>query len=154
MISVLVAFLAGGGLGAYAWQALGPGFAPAQDPAAAPSDAPGKPASARIEFELGKTTVALGLPPGERPRYLMIAPVVVFSFTDPKVIDGVEKDPLPGAAAVLRDGFVEYLSQLHLREAEGSAGIVRIRSELLRRARALYPENDVREVLLQDFLVQ
>ena len=58
------------------------------------------------------------------------------------------------AASVLRDSYVEYLSQLKLSEVEGSAGMSTIRAELLRRARALYPKDAIKEVLLQDFLVQ
>lgn len=52
------------------------------------------------------------------------------------------------------DQFQAYLRELRLEDLRGSSGIYRLKIELMSRVRAAAPEIKVRDVLLQEFLVQ
>lgn len=54
----------------------------------------------------------------------------------------------------IRDAFQHYLRQLSERDLSGSIGIVRLKSELLRRARAVTESDAPQEVLIADIIVQ
>ena len=54
----------------------------------------------------------------------------------------------------LRDAYQNYLRQLTERDLNGSIGIVRLKSELLRRARAVAESDAPQEVLIADLIVQ
>lgn len=52
------------------------------------------------------------------------------------------------------DNFQVYLRELRIEDLEGSAGIYRLREELLRRVRAAAAPIEVRDILFQEMLVQ
>ncbi len=54
----------------------------------------------------------------------------------------------------LRDSFQEYLRQLNENDLQGSIGLVRLKSELLRRARAISDSDAPQEFLIADLIVQ
>lgn len=54
----------------------------------------------------------------------------------------------------IRDAFQHYLRQLTERDLSGSIGVVRLKSELLRRARAVTESDAPQEVLIADIIVQ
>lgn len=70
-------------------------------------------------------------------------------------------DPaVPGAAQVeermvyLRDSFQDYLRQLSERDLQGTMGLVSVKTELLRRARAISGSDAPQELLVSDLIVQ
>jgi flagellar FliL protein len=69
-------------------------------------------------------------------------------------------EELPGANRLaernpyIRDSFVEYLRLLDESDLNGSAGLARLRAELLHRARSLAETDAAREVLIVDLVVQ
>ncbi len=54
----------------------------------------------------------------------------------------------------MRDAFQDYLRHLTDRDIEGTLGLVTVKSELLRRARAIAGSNAPHEVLVLELLVQ
>jgi flagellar FliL protein len=66
----------------------------------------------------------------------------------------------PGSARLaerspyIRDSFVEYLRLLNESDLSGSAGLARLRAELLHRARSLAETDAAREVLIVDLVMQ
>lgn len=54
----------------------------------------------------------------------------------------------------LRDSFQEYLRQLTERDLQGTIGLVTLKAELLRRARAITESEAPRELLISDLIVQ
>ncbi|PYE84509.1 flagellar basal body-associated FliL family protein [Pseudoroseicyclus aestuarii] len=68
--------------------------------------------------------------------------------------DAPEAGQLPGRQPYLRDSFLDYLRQLTEADLQGSAGLARLRAELLRRARAVVGTETVQEVLIADLVIQ
>ncbi|MGR3321920.1 MAG: flagellar basal body-associated FliL family protein [Pseudooceanicola sp.] len=66
----------------------------------------------------------------------------------------------PGAANIedrklfLRDSFQDYLRQLNEADLRGSIGLVRLKAELLRRARAITGSEAPKEILIADLIIQ
>ena len=86
--------------------------------------------------------------PSERPRFLKLK--ITLEVSDPKVVDGG-----PAAAAAHR-GHVPGLSRASCApsDLEGSAGVYRLKEELLRRVNlAIYPSK-VDAVLFKEILIQ
>jgi len=54
----------------------------------------------------------------------------------------------------IRDAFQNYLRQLTERDLSGTVGVIRLKSELLRRARAVTESEAPKEVLISDIIVQ
>lgn len=54
----------------------------------------------------------------------------------------------------MRDAFQDYLRQLNERDLQGSIGIVNLKAELLRRARAITETTAPREILIADLIIQ
>ena len=52
------------------------------------------------------------------------------------------------------DSFQMYLRELRMEDLRGSAGLYRLREELLRRVSASAPEAEIRDVLFREMLVQ
>ena len=67
---------------------------------------------------------------------------------------------LPGADNIetrklfLRDSFQEYLRQLNETDLQGSIGLVRLKAELLRRARAISESDAPQQFLIADLIIQ
>jgi len=72
----------------------------------------------------------------------------------------VYDEAVPGADQIeprklfLRDSFQEYLRQLNEVDLQGSVGLVNLKSELLRRARAISDSDAPQEILIADLIVQ
>lgn len=54
----------------------------------------------------------------------------------------------------MRDAFQDYLRQLTERDLQGTAGLVTLKSDLLRRARAISGSDAPREMLISDLVIQ
>jgi flagellar FliL protein len=54
----------------------------------------------------------------------------------------------------LRDSFQDYLRQLGERDVQGSYGIAMLKTELLRRARAISASEAPQDILISDLIVQ
>lgn len=69
---------------------------------------------------------------------------------------GSEQDKLTIDAVKDRvmDNFQVYLRELRIEDLQGSAGMYRLREELLRRVRAAAAPADIRDVLFKEMLVQ
>lgn len=159
---VAVDFALGAAAGVYAGVFFGRAAPPeAAAPAAeghgtAPETA--EAAGIRQEIDVGRITVVI---PRDDPAggklHLLITPLVVGHAepgAEPAANHGAEEGAPTGPAAELRDAFIEYLSQLHEVELRGSLGLVTLRAELLRRARAVAPTLNASAVLIQEFVIQ
>lgn len=67
-------------------------------------------------------------------------------------IDGADR--LDERRLFIRDAFVEYLRQLTEDDLRGSAGLARLRADLLHRARILGETDAPRELLIADMVIQ
>ncbi len=104
--------------------------------------------------------IALTLRPdmtGEK-RSFLVTPILTVQpdGSDEAPLDshGSSEDVLSSKVPVLRDIFIEYLSQLEPREVAGSAGMSRVRAELKRRAEAVLDDYKVDQVLFNDYVIQ
>ncbi len=81
-------------------------------------------------------------------RFLKLNAAVLY---DPSV-EGA--DEIEARQLYLRDSFQDYLRQLNESDLEGSAGLARLKAELLRRARAVTDSEAPREILVADMVIQ
>jgi flagellar protein FliL len=84
---------------------------------------------------------------GERPRYLKLK--VALEVGDPKLV--AEVTPL---LPRIEDSFQVYMRELRMSDLDGSAGVYRLKEELLRRVNlAVYPSK-VEAILFKELLIQ
>lgn len=102
-----------------------------------------------VQVDVGRITLSLQAGSGAIQRHLLVNPIVLLEESDAE--DGLS---LGEMKALLRDSFVEYLSQLSVRDVSGSAGMSIMRSELKRRAVARLEDRTVSRILFQDFVIQ
>ena len=155
---VAVVFAIGISAGFFAGGLFGRDEAPHEVAEAEPE--PAEDTSTRVEVDVGRITVVI---PADDPRggtlHLLITPLVVGHFEgEPAEESGhgapADEEAAPGPVPELRDSFIEYLSQLHETEVRGSAGLLNMRAELLRRAKAVAPDLNASAVLIQEFVIQ
>ncbi|WP_374434172.1 flagellar basal body-associated protein FliL [Tabrizicola sp.] len=113
----------------------------------------------RLEVEVGRITVVIPASGGRTgTRHLLVTPLVIGQAEGEPAAEAEHGAPAdeaaPGPVPELRDAFIEYLSQLHESDVRGSAGLLTLRQELLRRARTVAPELNASAVLIQEFLIQ
>lgn len=142
--------LAGGGGGGYWWwskkkaaeaTAAGEGH----DGQAAPA-APKKTAFLDMK-EMMVNLSGQNLQGAERPRYLKMK--ISLELSDPKLVTEVQ--PL---LPRIEDTFQVFTRELRVSDLEGSAGVYRLKEELLRRVNvAIYPSK-VEAVLFKEILIQ
>lgn len=84
---------------------------------------------------------------GRNQQFLFL--VVKLEVPDQDNLDRIEQ-----YAPRITDHFQTYLRELRLEDLQGSAGIYRLRLELLERVNAAAPQIEVRDVLFQEMLVQ
>ncbi len=134
--AAVVVLLAGGGL--YLFLSAGKGAdAAALDAAAAPQT---------FIFNLPTMTVNLN---NEADGEGFMKLTVALEVADEEMMTKIQ----PSMAKVI-DGFQVYLRELRKSDLEGSAGIYRLKEELLRRVNvAIYPER-VESILFKEILVQ
>lgn len=143
VVLIALAFVLGVGAGVYAFKLM----APATEQKAEMIHEETK--VNMVQIDIGRITLSLQDGNGDIQRHLLINPIVILEETDAE--EGLSADEI---RALLRDGFVEYLSQLSVRDVSGSAGMSIVRRELVRRAAARLDDRTVSRVLFQDFVIQ
>lgn len=81
-------------------------------------------------------------------RFLKLNIAMAYDSTQP----GAEN--IEARKLFLRDSFQEYLRQLNESDLQGSIGLVRLKSELLRRARAVSESEAPQQLLIADLIIQ
>lgn len=104
-----------------------------------------KPVKA-VFFDLPEMTVNLSAT-SERPQYLRVK--VTLEMADSKTIDSV-KIAMPRVI----DAFQVHLRELRAVDLEGSAGLYRLREELMRRINIAIAPAKIRAVLFKEVVVQ
>ncbi len=152
LILVLVSFLGGAGAGVLAWTNMS--VDAASDDHDAKNDDHEVAETHHVQVDVGRITLVLQTGEATDTRHLLVNPVVVLELEEEDA--GSHGAPLDTSdtRAILRDAFIEYLSQLSVRDVTGSAGMSLVRHELKRRAVAHLGDHSVSEVLFQDFVVQ
>lgn len=133
-------------------------FSPSDSAGAASEDAPADEAAGHGQAPAGMTVrpfkeiivnITANTLSGRRTsRFLKLNLALVYDAT------------LPGAENIdervlfIRDGFQDYLRQLTETDLQGSIGLVRLKSELLRRARAISDSDAPQELLIADLIIQ
>ena len=146
MVAAAVLVLGGGGAGWFFFMKKKPEAA--AEHGGAPSAAPPKKTAF---LEMKDMTVNLAgqnvQQTTERPRYLKMK--IALEVSDPKVVTEVQ--PL---LPRIEDMFQVYTRELRPSDLEGSAGVYRLKEELLRRINvAIYPSK-VEAVLFKEILIQ
>ena len=111
---------------------------------AAPAD--GAATGAPVFLSLGDVLVNLS-GDGKRPNFLKIK--ISLDLADEK-----DKAAIEGMKPRIIDNFQVYLRELRVEDLRGSAGLQRLREELLLRVTEIAAPVRVREVLFQEMLVQ
>jgi flagellar FliL protein len=124
------------------------GEAPAEGEAAEEetSDAQGKEAHVPVFYALGDILVNLA-GDGKRPNYLKLT--ISLELADEK-----DKATLDALKPRIVDQFQLYLRELRVEDLRGSAGLFRLREELLLRVSEVVQPIRIRDVLFQEMLVQ
>jgi flagellar FliL protein len=84
---------------------------------------------------------------GKQARYLKVSLKI-------ELDDLPQKDKLEAVMPRVIDQFQMYLRELRIEDLRGTAGIYRMKIELLSRIRAAAPDVKIRDVLFQEILVQ
>ena len=114
--------------------------------AEANAEAQAEPEAAAVYYELPQMLVNLNSP-GRRSNFLKI--IVSLELTDAQDIEKLESS-MPRIV----DNFQVYLRELRVEDLRGSAGIYRLREELLFRVNAAVRPARVTDVLFKEMLVQ
>ena len=85
---------------------------------------------------------------GKTSRFLKLNMLMVYDDT----LEGADR--LVAREIYLRDSFQDFLRQLHVNDLSGSYGLAMLKTELLRRARAVAHTDAPREILIADMVVQ
>lgn len=118
------------------------------------------------QLDIGQ--IAINLRPvgraGSGPRHLIIDTVLTY---DEALLlpegetgsgghggDDKESGALIDQKPHIRDAFIEYLANLSEEDVTGSSGMVRMRGELLRRARSVVGSDAPQALLIQDYILQ
>ncbi|WP_406854085.1 flagellar basal body-associated FliL family protein [Alsobacter sp. KACC 23698] len=152
IVAAAVLLLGGGGGGGYWWYAKKKQAVAAAE--AGGGDGHGGPAQAAKKtafIDMKEMLINLGgqntQQTGERPRFLKMK--IALEVSDPKIVTEVQ--PL---LPRIEDTFQVYTRELRPSDLEGSAGVYRLKEELLRRINvAIYPSK-VEAVLFKEILIQ
>ncbi|MFG6625919.1 flagellar basal body-associated protein FliL [Sulfitobacter sp. 1A12056] len=85
---------------------------------------------------------------GQTSRFLKLNMLMVYDET----AEGADR--LVAREIYLRDSFQDFLRQLHVSDLSGSYGLAMLKTELLRRARAVGHTDAPHEILIADMVVQ
>jgi flagellar protein FliL len=135
-----IVILVGGGAGLYFSGILGGGKKEAA------SEHKEEAKTAGTFFALGDILVNLS-GEGKRPNYLKIK--ITLELADPKDVPTMES-----LKPRIIDNFQVYLRELRIEDLRGSAGLYRLREELLLRVTEAAQPVRIRDVLFQEMLVQ
>jgi flagellar protein FliL len=136
MTAIVLAAIAGGGVGGYAFL-----FSGGERHDAAP---PAKPA---VFVDLPEVLVNLSNTGSDRTQYLKVK--VVLELPDQMLMQQIQ----PVMPRVL-DAFQTYLRELRPTDLDGSSGLYRLKEELTRRVNAAIAPNKVSAVLFKEIVVQ
>lgn len=98
-------------------------------------------------FELPELLITLNTAPGKRANYLKL--VVSLEVSSAQSLVTLEEQ-LPRVI----DNFQVYLRELRVEDLSGSAGLYRLREELLTRINTAVADGQVKDVLFKEMLVQ
>lgn len=112
-------------------------------------------AAEHAEEEVPKEAVYLELPDmlvnlrsnGKQPSYLKLS--VSLELDDPLILPEIEK-----VKPRIIDRFQVYLRELRSEDISGSAGVYRLKEELLARINAAIEPHEVKDVLFREMLIQ
>jgi len=139
-VPVAAALLLGGAAGAYF-------FLPGGDERAVVADGGGATAAAPPTFyDLPDMLVNLNTS-GRQNNYLKLK--VALELSDPSAAGRLE-----AVMPRIIDNFQVYLRELRLADLQGSAGVVRLKEELMTRIQAATGTTAVRDILFKEMLVQ
>jgi len=138
LFAVLPILLLGGGLKFGLLDMLGFGDKPAEEAVVAPKEA--------VYFDVPDMLVNLHAT-GKQPTYLKLS--VSLEYDDPLL-----KVDLDKALPRIVDRFQVYLRELRAEDISGSAGVYRLKEELLSRVNAAITPKEVKDVLFREMLVQ
>jgi flagellar FliL protein len=142
--AALSLLLIGGGVGFYLYKAKKAKEIEAAS--AKEAETKEKPVAEDTYYDLDPFTVNLDKG-GDRPNFLKMS--VTLQLSDPAIADKVRiKTPL------IRDTFQVYLRELRADDLQGSAGIYRLREELLLRLNKAMAPDKVKDILFKEILVQ
>ena len=140
-VPVLLLLIGGGGGGAYFFLKPKPADAGAAGADAAPLTPP------KVAFsDMQDILVNIQSNDGT-PAYLKLAVSL-------ELDDDVEKAAVQPLMPRVTDQFQAYLRELRLDDLKGSAGVLRLKEELLRRVNVAAAPYHVRDVLLKEMIVQ
>ncbi len=139
IVSAVVVLLLGGGAGFYFFVLGG-----ASAPAAAP-DAPPQPPQVAY-FDMPDLLVNIQTPEGGS-AYLKLSVSL-------EIASDAEKAGLEGLSPRIVDQLQGYLRELRTDDLKGSAGVMRLKEEMLRRVNVAAAPYHVRDVLLKEMVVQ
>lgn len=70
------------------------------------------------------------------------------------VYDGEQAPDIASRRPFMRDSFGDYMRQLTERDLEGTMGQISLKTELLKRAKAIVGNNAPKEILISDLVIQ
>lgn len=111
------------------------------------AEQPAAPAGPGVFFALPDLLVNLNSPGGRRQNFLKIS--ISIELSRQEDVPAIEK-----VMPRIVDNFQVYLRELRLDDLRGSAGIYRLREELLMRISAAAAPVTIRDVLFREMLVQ
>lgn len=120
------------------------GKEPAAEHAAAEAEAP---AETVAYIDMPDLLVNLSTPPGTSQRYLKLK--IKLEAADEK-----EKAAVEAVLPRITDGFQTFLREMRVEDLRGSAGMYRLRQELLYRVNIAARPAKVKDVLFQEILLQ
>ena len=144
-VIVPVLALGGGGAGAYFTGMLDP-LLGKQASHAGGEDGANAPPAASVYYDLPELQVKLSTG-GRKSNFLKIS--VALELADESVVQRLQT-----VMPRIIDNFQVYLRELRIEDLSGSAGIERLREELLLRVNAAIRPAEVRDVLFKEMLVQ
>ena len=139
-VPVLLLVLGGGGAGAYFFL-----FKKAPSTEAKAEDVPLTP-PAVVFSDLDKLTVNIQ-GADATPAYLQLSVTL-------ELENYAQKAGIAALMPRVKDQFQAYLRELRLEDTQGSEGVMRLKEELLRRVNVAAAPYKVRDVLIQDMIVQ
>ena len=146
IVVALLVLLLGGGAGLYFTGALDQFFGPSEEEIAAQVAAAQEAAETGVFYDIDNMMVNLNAP-GRQPRFLkMSISIELGSQSDVSKLEQL----LPR----VNDTFQTYLRELRVEDLQGSAGIYRLRLELLDRVSREVEPAEVRDVLFREVLIQ
>lgn len=144
-VIVPVLALGGGGAGAYFAGMIDP-LPGKQASHAEGEDGANAPPAASVYYDLPELQVKLSTG-GRKSNFLKIS--VALELADESVVQRLQT-----VMPRIIDNFQVYLRELRIEDLSGSAGIERLREELLLRVNAAIRPAEVRDVLFKEMLVQ